>query len=114
VIGAARGEAQETRRLNDGCLTIPSSVMSAQATSASKRGSTHVVSFFLIGLESGDVKRARGSSARRIARAVFNGAGRRAMGEEGRDSFHHLVGKQTENRRKIGTIATIFANSIPD
>jgi hypothetical protein len=34
VIGAPRGEAQVTRRLNDGCRTIPSSVISAYMTSA--------------------------------------------------------------------------------
>src|SRR5258708_27934972 len=37
---------------------------------------------------------------------------RHAMAEEGGASLGHLVGKQSENRRKIGTIATIFANSI--
>ncbi len=44
----------EMSRLNDGCRTNPSSVM----TSASYRGSTHVVSRFLIGVVSGHVGRA--------------------------------------------------------
>jgi hypothetical protein len=57
--------------LKDGCRTIPSSVMSAYATSASKRGLNPCLSCFLIGLESGDVGRIRGASARRIARAVL-------------------------------------------
>jgi hypothetical protein len=48
----------EMSRLNDGCRTNPSSVMSASVTSASYRGSTHVVSRFLIGVVSGHVGRA--------------------------------------------------------
>jgi hypothetical protein len=39
--------------------------------SASYRGSTHVVSFFLIGFASGDVDRESGVSAVRISRAVL-------------------------------------------
>jgi hypothetical protein len=59
------------KRLNDGCRTIPSSVISEYAISASKRDSTQVESAFLSGLAIGDVRRASGLSASRIARAVF-------------------------------------------
>jgi hypothetical protein len=57
--------------LNDGCRTIPSFVTSEYVISASKRGSTQVVSRFFTGTVSGDIGRTRGSSARRIAAAVL-------------------------------------------
>ena len=57
--------------INDGCRIIPSFVTSEYVISASKRVSTQIVSRFFTGTVSGDIGRATGSSAHRIAAAVL-------------------------------------------
>ena len=64
---AARRYRRRSSPLNDDCRTMPSFVISEYVISASKRGSTQVVSRFFSGTVSDDVGRAKDSSARRIA-----------------------------------------------